>query len=331
MQNAESVLSILREPDNRSDRHWRAPCQETRMRRSVGGGRKSTTMWQLAGPLPNLVVTYPTREGIERARVALEEWLSGMGLTLKPSKTRITHTLDATEDEAPGFDFLGVHIQQFHVGRHQSGRCTGKLLGFKTLIRPSAQAIKRHRAAVRAVVKRGRALAQETLIGQLNPLIVGWSQYYRCVSAKATLNSCDNALFPLLLRWARRRHPRKNATWVARRYWHTLGQNHWRFAVPEGPRLRAHASTRIQQHAKVKGAASPYDGNLLYWAGRLTHHPLTHTKLGKVLAAQRGRCRFCGLYFRDGDRIELDHIIPPDSGWECCPLDQSPGTPSSLP
>lgn len=281
---------------------------------AAGHQRAKLPIPTLVGYADDLVVTYPTREGIERARSALEQWLSGMGLVLKPSKTRITHTLEATGDEPPGFDFLGFHMQQFRVGRHHSGRHVGKLLGFKTLIRPSIQAIKRHRAAVRVVVKKGQSLPQTALIGQLNPVIVGWSQYYRCVSAKATLNSCDNALFPLLLHWARRRHPRKNASWVARRYWRTIGRNHWCFAAPEGPRLINHASTRIQRHIKVKGTASPYDGNLMYWAGRLTHHPLTHTMLGKVLAAQRGRCRFCGLYLRDGDRIELDHIIPRSLG-----------------
>src|SRR5262245_38687046 len=122
---------------------------------------------------------------MERARSALEQWLSGMGPVLKPSKTRITHTLEATGDEPPGVDFLGFDIQQVPVGRHHSGRHGGKLLGFKTLIRPSTQAIKRHRAAVRVVVKQGRSLPQTALIGQLNPVIVGWSPYYRCVSAKA--------------------------------------------------------------------------------------------------------------------------------------------------
>jgi RNA-directed DNA polymerase len=262
----------------------------------------------------DLVVFFPTREGIERARSTLEDWLSGMGLVLKPSKTRITHTLETTGEEPPGFDFLGFHIQQFPVGRYHSGRCTGKLLGFKTLIRPSTQAIKRHHAALRAVVKEGRTLPQATLIDQLNPLIVGWSQYYRCVIAQATFSGCDNALFPLLLHWTRRRHPRKNATWVARHYWRPSGRDHWCFATSDGKRLISHASTHIQRHVKIKGTASPYDGNLLYWARRLTHHPLTRTKLGKLLVAQQGRCGYCKLYFRDGDRIELDHIIPLNLG-----------------
>jgi hypothetical protein len=33
-----------------------------------------------------------------------------MGLELKPSKTRLTHTLNKYENEEPGFNFLGFNI-----------------------------------------------------------------------------------------------------------------------------------------------------------------------------------------------------------------------------
>jgi RNA-directed DNA polymerase len=35
-----------------------------------------------------------------------------------------------------------------------------------------------------------------------------------------------------------------------------------------------HADTPIRRHVKVRGSASPYDGNLVYWAQRLRNHPL---------------------------------------------------------
>ncbi len=280
-----------------------------------GRQKANTPVPTLVRYADDLVVLSPTHDGVEWARTALETWLSGMGLTLKPSKTRMTHTLDALGNEnSPGFDFLGFRVRQYRVGRHHSGRCRGHVLGFKTIITPSPQAVKRHHAALHAVVTQGRALRQSALIDQLNPLIVGWSQYYRGVSAKAAFSACDNAFFPLLLRWARWRHPKKNASWRAHHYWHPLGRNRWCFRTPDGvrdaARLIDHASTRIQRHVKVKRNASPYDGNLVYWATRLQHHPLTNTTRGKLLAVQHGRCNYCGLYFRDGDLIELDHILP---------------------
>ena len=40
----------------------------------------------------DLVVFFPTREGIEKAKAVLEAWLTDMGLEMKPSKTRIAHS-----------------------------------------------------------------------------------------------------------------------------------------------------------------------------------------------------------------------------------------------
>jgi RNA-directed DNA polymerase len=165
------------------------------------------------------------------------------------------------------------------------------------------------------VVLAGTGLSQDALIGQLNPKIRGWSRYYRSVAAKKTLNDCDYHLFPLLLRWAKRRHTRKSASWIRMRYWRTMGQDHWRFATPDGRYLSDHAATAIQRHVKVKGIASPFDGNLLYWAKRLQQsHPLTRSKLGALLHTQQGKCRWCELYFAESDLIEIDHITPRSEG-----------------
>src|SRR5215467_8070623 len=56
----------------------------------------------------DFVALHPSRAGVEKARQVIELWLTGIGLELKPSKTRITHTL---EGEA-GFDFLGLNVRQ---------------------------------------------------------------------------------------------------------------------------------------------------------------------------------------------------------------------------
>ena len=263
----------------------------------------------------DLVVLFPTLEGIEKARTVLEQWLAEIGLELKPSKTRLVHTLMTLNEQPPGFDFLGFEIRQHQVGKYRSGKHNGKLLGFKTIIQPSKEAIKRHREALRMVVRAGQGLSQEALIGQLNPKIRGWSRYYRSVVAKKILNDCDYHLYPLLLRWAKRRHPRKSASWIRIRYWRTIGKDHWRFATPDEYSLNNHAAITIQRHVKVKGNASPFDGNLLYWAKRLHQsHPLTMSKLGALLHKQQGKCRWCELFFQESDLIEIDHLTPRKDG-----------------
>jgi len=59
-----------------------------------------------------------------------------------------------------------------------------------------------------------------------------------------------------------------------------------------------------------RGNASPYDGNLLYWAKRLKQHPSVHNEKAKLLKIQQWLCPRCGLYFREGDLLEVDHSIP---------------------
>ena len=82
----------------------------------------------------------------ERAQQTANEWLAGMGLELNPSKTRITHTLN-WHNEKCGFDFLGFAVRQYPVGKTHSGKLggrSGRRLGFKTIIRPSKAALRRH-------------------------------------------------------------------------------------------------------------------------------------------------------------------------------------------
>jgi RNA-directed DNA polymerase len=38
------------------------------------------------------------------------------------------------------------------------------------------------------------------------------------------------------------------------------------------------------------------------------------SRLGALLYKQQGKCRYCGLHFRDGDLIEIDHITPRSQG-----------------
>jgi RNA-directed DNA polymerase len=59
---------------------------------------------------------------IHRCQRIISEWLDDMGLELKPSKTRLTHTLNEYGQEKPGFHFLGFFIRQFPAGKHQTGK-----------------------------------------------------------------------------------------------------------------------------------------------------------------------------------------------------------------
>src|SRR5207244_10419402 len=94
------------------------------------------------------------------------------------------------------------------------------------------------------------------------------------------------------------------------RYWHSERGRRWVFGAKDGVTLTNHADTPIRRHTKVKGTASPYDGDWPYWATRLGRHPELPRRVATLLRWQKGMCAHCGLYFRADDLAEVDHIIP---------------------
>jgi len=125
----------------------------------------------------DFVVLHEDLEVIQQCQALTSEWLKDMGLELKPSKTRITHTLNQYQGNV-GFDFLGFHIRQYPVGKTKSGKdCRGRLQGYKTLIKPSRTAIQRHVQKLRETIECHKHSDQTLLIQKLNPRIIGWSNY----------------------------------------------------------------------------------------------------------------------------------------------------------
>ncbi len=266
----------------------------------------------------DFVILHEKLEGVQKCQQIIQDWLSEIGLELKPSKTRIAHTLFPLGDEKPGFDFLGFNIRQYSVGKHQSGKSTnGKKLGFKTIIKPAKKKVALHYQNITQVVDAHKAAPQEALISRLNPIIRGWANYYAAVCSKETYSELDNMVYGKLRRWTRRRHPNKTGKWVSRKYWHTIGGSNWTFAAKKDDSfqiLYRHSETPIVRHVKVKGEASPYDGNLVYWSARMGEHPEVATGEAKLLKRQKGKCAHCGLHFRPGDTWEVDHILPKSLG-----------------
>jgi RNA-directed DNA polymerase len=260
----------------------------------------------------DFVVLHADEQVIKQAQQVATEWLGQMGLALKLSKTRITHTLHPYKGTV-GFDFLGCSIRQYPVSKSHSGKqSNGDLLGFTTLIQPSPTALRRHREALKTTIGRHGSAPQAAVIHHLNPLIRGWSNYYAGVNAKQQFSEMDHYLFKQLWQWAKHRHRQKTGRWMAETYWHPK-QGRWQFGTGTTT-LQQHAHTPIRRHTKVRGTKSPFDGEWMYWTMRQGAHPDTPPKAAYLLRQQQGKCPQCGLYLRDGDVLEIDHWIPTSLG-----------------
>jgi RNA-directed DNA polymerase len=255
------------------------------------------------------MVLHPDRAVLEHCQQLLTRWLAKIGLTLNTTKTRIRHTL---EGDQPGMDFLGFHIRQYRVGKHQSGKTSrGVPLGYKTLIQPAKANVTDHLTELGRIMGEAKAWSQVALIQKLNPKIRGWANYYRSVVSKATFSRLDYLLWAKLRHWANRRHPKKVAGWVFNRYW-THHDARWVFATPATRQgqtvLTSHSEVSIRRHIKVAGNRSPYDGDWVYWSARQGRYPTLSSRLATLLKKQGGHCAHCGLYFQHDDPLEIDHI-----------------------
>jgi RNA-directed DNA polymerase len=237
----------------------------------------------------DFAVFHNTEEGVKKAQSFVESWLKDIGLELKPSKTRLSHTLTPYQGNV-GLDFLGFSIRQYPVGKNRTGRNGhGTTLGYKTLIKPSKEAIRRQARKLGDIQRACQADSQERLIRQLNPVIRGWSNYYRTVVAKVAFNHCDHADFNMTRAWARRKHPRKNMYWIKDRYWKTDKTHKWLFRDQHGHTLRNHGDTQIRRHVKVKGNASPLRWELAQLEPAAQTSPAAQRNAGATAPAAGGK------------------------------------------
>jgi RNA-directed DNA polymerase len=251
----------------------------------------------------DLVILCADLEALIKLKEVAESWLAEMGLHLKPSKTRITHTLNEHEGQV-GFDFLGFNVRQYRVDKYHTRTYRGKP-GFKTLIKPSSKAIKRHQDRIREVIRQYRGAPQAALVISLNPIIRGWTQYYSACVVKRTFSTMDHLIFHKLTQWAHYRHPQKTPGWRFRRYWRRQGT---RMSFTNGTStLVCYVDTPVVRHVKVRGDKSPYDGDWLYWSARLGRDPTKPKRVTRLLKQQQGRCTLCGLCLMAEDVMEIHH------------------------
>lgn len=240
---------------------------------------------------------------IKECQQIITEWLKEMGLELKATKTRLSHTLE-TVDGKTGFDFLGFNVRQYKVSKYNSGK---RMSGYKTLIKPSKKAVIRHAQKVREVIRTLRAAPQEAVTSRLNPIIRGWSNYYSTAVSRKYFETLDDLIHWKLWRWAKFRHPHQGDIWVKTKYFRTLGNDNWVFKQEDGYFLQKHTYVGINRHVKVQGGRSPYDGDWVYWSIRMGKHPEVPKRVAELLKSQNGKCHYCELYFRPDDLMEVHH------------------------
>jgi len=274
------------------------------LRAKLGPTKASAAKVNLVRYADDFVVTGASQELLE---AVVKPWVIGFlrerGLVLSEEKTRIVHI-----DE--GFDFLGWNFRKYD----------GKML-----IKPSRKNVKAFYGKVAQEIKVSLSLPTAALIGKLNPVLRGWARYHEGVVAKETFSKLDQLIYWRLMRWGKRRHPRKTQAWVYLRYW-LLRDDRRSFQATatnkDGEQVSHElyrlADTPIVRHVKVKGDFNPFDPAWAAYGEQLRVQRMSKDvwgyQRGKLWDAQCGRCVLCGHPIDDHDACDDHHIVHREHG-----------------
>ena len=231
-------------------------------------------------------------EDIEPGVVA---FLAERGLELSAEKTKLT-------DIEEGFDFLGQNVRKYD----------GKLL-----IKPSNDSVKRFMAKVRATIKAHPCASAGRLIEELNPLIRGWVNYHRHVVSKVVFKKVDYDIYQALWKWARRRHRKKGAHWIRKKYfdeqWTFRGRAQKKDGTWHNVNLVRPAKTPIVRHVKIRAAANPYAPKWEPYFEKRLQRKMEAKLQGKrsllyLWRLQNGVCPVCGEKISEETEWENHHI-----------------------
>jgi RNA-directed DNA polymerase len=250
----------------------------------------------------DFVVFCETEEDAYAAKADIGVWLRKRGLRLSEAKTRVVHLAD-------GFDFLGFNVRQYPTPETTRA-------GWKLLIKPSRNAVKRFKARMREEWQALNGINAIGVMARLNPIIRGWTNYYRTVVSKKAFARLDGWMFDKEVRWSRKLHPHKPWYWLRRKYWGKLNpqrQDLWVFGLAErgpGQRLLKLSWTPIVRHVLVKGRASPDDASLAsYWDRRNSkRHGELSGKQRTLARCQKGNCFWCGESVHNDEYLHIHHV-----------------------
>lgn len=239
-------------------------------------------------------------------------WLQHMGLELNTEKSVIRKGQE-------GFFFLGFQIIQVVKD--------GK---YKVQIIPAKSNQKKFLLKVKSICMVNKSVSAADLILKLRPVIIGWANYFKYCDCKAVFKKLGYLIFQKLRAWVFRRDTRNGRLAIREKYFpsgkiyvfngikhqdnwtlHGLKKSTMGLVSVFLPNISWVQSLKF---VKVKGIASPYDGDHLYWLDRSAKNSLLPNRVKNLLNRQKQRCAICKARFTVFDVIEVDHVIPKAKG-----------------
>ena len=250
----------------------------------------------------DFIIVAKTKQQAKDIRKQVKIFLKEMvGVELSDNKTLITEINS-------GFDFLGFNFKKYQD---------------KLLITPSKDNIKGVKLKITEVVKKLSGLSIDVIIPRLNPILIGWGNYYRHCSSKRIYTKIDDYVWQKMWQWTKKKHPTGSGKYRRDRY-----LKEWRFYDREtGLEIVKLRKIPIRRFIKVKKEMRVYELNAIdYWESREymnAKNSIYGSKtLTRLFSSQGGKCVYCKKPITDSDikgrTIHKHHLKPRscDGDWK---------------
>lgn len=260
----------------------------------------------------DFVVLHKDEQVIYNLKTFISQWLlQNAGLEISEEKSSVVSTSN-------GFNFLGFHIISLSKGEKTKCKiCVSKRSKLRLLTK------------TRNIIQNNRSASAGALIGLLNPVIIGWCNYYRYAECVKDFKQVEYALFGQIRAWVFRRRSKglRSRESIKEKYfpshetatfrgtihtgsWILIGSVLGRKAQKKKVNLVYPSWIKSEMWVKISGHETPFNGNHFYWAKRNAQYSqFNHQKI-TLLTRQKFKCPLCGLHFTEGQIVETDHIKP---------------------
>ena len=258
----------------------------------------------------DFVIFGKTLEDVQTANLLVIEFLKWAGLKLSVEKTRIGHSMEKKPGTTGqiGLDFLSYHFKNKKCSRHRGVKSTqGVTQNFRLITKPSKLAVKNHKYDLSKILVDFKGAPIGKVIERLSKSIKGWTWYQAVTQSTLTFSKLDEWLWKKLWHWAKKRYRGAKKAKLK-----CFSVNGWSFGYMEKNKpfiLDRHDKTGVRKFIKIKANASIYDGDLVYFAKRLSQTNPRIKNLRNLFKKQNYLCAGCGLNLLPGEIIELHHSL----------------------
>lgn len=266
-------------------------------------GRRLTGIWCVRYA-NDFIVTSPSKYRlVEEIIPRVKIFLSERGLRVSEKKSQIINL------EKEGFDFLGwkIKLRKRDLKLNQSRNNKHVLI-----IRPQNKALIRVKNRLKEEFKIYNKPI-ETLIRDINPILKGWTNYYRSsYHSQLVFQSLGHYVYQKWWKWALKKHPNRNKNWIYYKYIFVTPERSWRIGKSKDFLLFDPTLAKQIKVKNLRNNINPYVDEDYYVQRTILRDADRFRKA--IYKIHNFRCTVCNQPLFGEEQIHLHHIIARKDG-----------------